>query len=403
MAAAPEELLIGIATTDITPPLGVALAGYGSRRDLADSVGHSLRAEAMVCRRGGRAWALVTSDVIGYPHDLVGRVRSQIAGRTDLKEDAIAISATHTHSGPSALRTYHAELNPIDAEYRAEVEERLAQVVVDAASAAEPGCFEVAWTAAPDLGHNRRIIGDDGACRNEWEDHDGEHTGYFDPAVMLVAVRRPDGRGAALLVNYGCHPVTLGPSSSAISPDYVGYLKDDLEAGGDTEVAMFALAGAANVNPRVAIHVGAEYPAAMGQRLGEIVRAAVPKLETVASGSVASARVPWSYIARHDGPANTGRKKGSSVTTEIMALRAGDLALVTLPGELFTEYAARLREVSPFAATVVVSLANDSVGYLPTDEVIGQGGLEGQRASGENLEGPLVEHGRQALVGVAGA
>ena len=51
----------------------------------------------------------------------------------------------------------------------------------------------------------------------------------------------------------------------------------------------------------------------------------------------------------------------------------------------------------------MVSLANDSVGYLVTDEVIAQGGLEAQRASGEDLEEPLVEHARQALARVAHA
>jgi len=343
----------------------------------------------------------VTGDVVGYPHDLVKRVRARIGSQCGLAEEAIAISATHTHSGPSALRTYRAELNPIDDEYRADLEERLAQVVVDAAASTEPGGFEVAWAEAPDLGHNRRIVGDDGVCQNVWEDRDGQHQGYFDPTVMLVAVRRPDSRCAALLVNYGCHPVTLGPASSAISSDYVGYLKDDLEEGATTETAMFALAGAASINPRIAIHAGQEYPTAMGKRLGEIVRAAVPQLEPVAPGPVASAREPWSFIARHDGPQNTGRKKGRPYATELMAMRAGDLAFVTVPGELFSEYAARLREVSPFADTAVVSLANDSVGYLVTDEVIAQGGLEADRASGEDLEEPLVEHARQALAEVA--
>ena len=49
----------------------------------------------------------------------------------------------------------------------------------------------------------------------------------------------------------------------------------------------------------------------------------------------------------------------------------------------------------------MVSLANDSVGYMPTDDVIQQGGLEAMRAAGEGLEAPILEHVRLALAGVA--
>lgn len=76
-----DPLLIGVDSVDITPPLGVDLAGNGSRHGGADEVGHCLRAEAMVCRKGDAAWVLVTSDVTGYPRDLVARVRQKAPAR----------------------------------------------------------------------------------------------------------------------------------------------------------------------------------------------------------------------------------------------------------------------------------------------------------------------------------
>ena len=395
------QLQIGIATADITPPLGVDLAGYGPRKGSADSVGHPLRAEALVCRYDKNAWALVTSDVIGYPGDFVKRVRTRIAARTDLIPEAISLTAIHTHSAPSALRTYSADLPEIDHQCRVEIEQRLVQLVIDANANIAPGTFEVAWASAPDLAHNRRVVGPDNVCTNEWEDPDGQHTGYYDPTVMILAVRRPDDHLAALLVNYGCHPVTLGPQSLAISSDYVGYMKDYLEEHNAADTTLFALAGAANINPRVCIHVGEEYPRTMGRALGEIVHAALPQLAPVAPGPVASHSQPWRFTPRHDGPSNTGRKKDQPYDTEVLALRAGDLAFVCLPGELFSQYAARFRELSPFPTTAVVSIANDSVGYLVTDETLTQGGLEANRATAEVLEQPLTEHARLALAGLA--
>ncbi len=94
-----------------------------------------------------------------------------------------------------------------------------------------PGSFEVAATKAARLGHNRPVI-ENGVCRDEWEDLAGTHTGFFDSTVLLIGVRRTDGRLDALVVNYGCHPVTLGPKNLQISADYVGCLKDEIEHNG---------------------------------------------------------------------------------------------------------------------------------------------------------------------------
>lgn len=395
-----SELLIGVGSADITPPLGVALAGYGTERGRADSVGHPLRAEALVCRRGEDAWVLVTGDVVGYPCDLVDRVRPRIAASTGILESSIVLAATHTHSGPAGLRTYRADLTDIDHRHREELEGQLVAAATEAWNALEPGSFEVGRAEAPELGHNRRLVEEDGQARNEWEDRQGDHTGFFDSTVMVVGVRRPDGRRAAAVVNYGCHPVTLGPRSSAISSDYVGYLKDYLEEEGIAEVALFALAGAANINPRAAIQTEAAYPMAMGHALGKVAAEALSRAQPVAVGPLGGHREPWEFVARCDWPENTGRKRGQPVKTEVVALRAGDLALVSAPGELFSEYATRFRELSPVPHTLVVSLANDSVGYLVTDEAQPQGGLEAARAAGDQLEAPLLMRVRAALAAI---
>jgi len=394
---------IGIATIDITPPLGVKLAGYGARKDGADELTHTLRAEAMVCRGDDDGvWALLTSDTVGYPLELVQRVRAQVTERTGLGGECIVVSATHTHSGPAAMRTYGGNLTDVDHTYREQLERKLADVLVDAFNHVEPGAFEVAMAEAPDLASNRRVVAENGRATNDWQDPEGKHTGYFDPSVMLVGVRRPDGRLAALLVNYGAHPVTLGPRSLAISADYPGYMKDAVEASSPGAVAMFALAGAGNINPRVCIEVGAEHPAAMGTRLGEIVIAAMGDLKPVADGPVASSRQAWTMISRRNWPAESSRKTGEELTTEVMVLRAGDLGFVTLPGELFSQYVGMIRRASPLPHTAVVSIANDSTGYLPTDEAQPQGGHEISHRAADNLEEALMEHAKTALADVAG-
>ncbi|HUT57973.1 MAG TPA: neutral/alkaline non-lysosomal ceramidase N-terminal domain-containing protein [Phycisphaerae bacterium] len=400
------EFEIGIATVDITPPLGVKLAGYGARGDRGETaigVGHRLRAEAMVCKGDRGAWAMITSDTVGYPRDFVLRVREKIAAGCGLSAESVLVSATHTHSGPAAMRTYSSDATDLEKRYCRELEERLARVTVEAHKAASPGCFEVAWTEAPDLGSNRRVRRPDGTWENDWQDPDGKHTGYFDPAVLLVGVRRPDGRRDALLVNYGCHPVVLGPRSLRISADYPGYMKDYLEARGLAGTAMFALAGGGNINPRTCIMVGAEHPRRMGEELGRIVAEAACKLHPAAGGPVRAASAAWKLISKRKWPEGSGREQGKQIESELQALRAGDLCVLGLPGELFSEYAALLREASPLPHTAVVSIANDSLGYLPTDDAVPQGGHEVNAAAAERVQQDLLDRAGEAFAAIADA
>lgn len=378
--------VIGLAAVDITPPAGVTLTGYGTREGTAASVDHPLRAEALVCRGAGAAWALVTSDLIGFPRAFVERVRREVAADTDLAPEAVMVTGSHTHSAPAGMGTYGDQLNGLDIDYREGLVPRLAGLVGAAATAAAPGAFEVAWTAAPELGHNRRVV-EAGRCRNEWEDLDGRHAGFFDPTVMLVGVRRPGGALDGLLVSYGCHPVTLGPANLAISPDYPGYAKDLLEAAG-VGTALFCLSGAADINPRECIRVGAAVPRRMGERLGAIALEAVRGLEPVAAGPVAAATVPWSFARSRD---------GAEHATEVQGLRAGALGIAGIPGELFSRYTGRFRQASPLPATLVATMANDACGYLPLDAAYPEGGLEVMRAATAAVEGPLTEHVARAL------
>lgn len=55
---------------------------------------------------------------------------------------------------------------------------------------------------------------------------------------------------------------------------------------------------------------------------------------------------------------------------------SGLTAIVTLPGEIFVEHGLAIKKNSPFANTMVIELANASVGYIPTRLAFTQGDYE---------------------------
>jgi hypothetical protein len=60
----------------------------------------------------------------------------------------------------------------------------------------------------------------------------------------------------------------------------------------------------------------------------------------------------------------------------LQALRLGAVALVGLHGEVFVDVGLEIKSHSPFRRTLVVGLANGSVGYIATDQALAEGSYE---------------------------
>ena len=65
-----------------------------------------------------------------------------------------------------------------------------------------------------------------------------------------------------------------------------------------------------------------------------------------------------------------------SVLSEIQAISLGNIALASIPGELFVEYGLEIKKKSPFPHTFIIGYANDYVGYIPTSKAFEEGGYE---------------------------
>lgn len=395
-----RTMKFGVATADITPPIGVMLWGYGPRP--SESVGHPLRAEALACESATGGWILIGADLGGFSWPLTNRLRTDVAQRTGLPSEAVMLTATHTHSGPHVTDALWCERSELESAYFRTLRDQLADVADRAWRARFPGTLLYAQTAAPELASNRRIQKADGTWSNEWNDLAGRHTGYYDPAVDLVGVRREDGAIDILLVNFGCHPVCFGSQNRAISGDYVSFLKDDLETEGDARTVLFTVSGHANVDPRDCVQVKPEVVRKMGERLAGIVRRALPSLAPVGGGGAAAVHESWQFNTTWElGGQMTiyfpHAACGAPVSTAVSVLAAGSLVLLGLPGETVSEYRAKCRLRSPFAHTLLVSLANDFIGYLPTNEILKQGAYEATMSPLNPIEEALTARVDAAL------
>jgi hypothetical protein len=91
---------------------------------------------------------------------------------------------------------------------------------------------------------------------------------------------------------------------------------------------------------------------------------------------------------------------GESMPVEVQAFRiAGDLAIVTLPGEVFVELGLAIKEGSPFANTLVIELANSNrTRYVPTRKAFCEGDYEVVNSRLESGGGEMMVEAAVALL-----
>jgi hypothetical protein len=209
--SAPEMLRAGLGECDITPRLdgkAVYLAGFGKNRK-ATGVHDPLMARALVLAHGGRKLALVSVDVVGLFHATAERVRARLPGFT-----YVLVSSTHNHEGPDTLGLWGANAvsSGIDPDYLKRLEEGIIKAVGEAEKAARPVRARLGTARAPELLHDGR-----------------EPYVKHDELVALALTDAASKKTAGMVVQWNCHPETLGGRNTLVSADFiaatVGYMR----------------------------------------------------------------------------------------------------------------------------------------------------------------------------------
>ncbi len=220
-AEEPAPLMVGLAEAEITPTLGdkpVYMAGFGQNRK-ATKVHDPLMARAVVLKQGDRKVALVSLDVVGFFNHHVAGVRERLPGFA-----YVLVNSTHNHEGPDTLGLWGP--NPfttgIDPEYIKFVQSQAVKAVQDADKAAKPVTAEIGTATAPELLHDGR-----------------EPQVKHDELVVLRFLDVKSKETAGLLVQWNCHPETLGSQNTELSADFVGYTVKHLREKHKRPVAYF--------------------------------------------------------------------------------------------------------------------------------------------------------------------
>jgi hypothetical protein len=424
----------GVATRDVTPPVGIYARSWGAAtHDAAEGVHRPFVATAAVfapIAGDGPTLALVAVDLGWFQHlpDEQG-LRATIMRHNGLEEDALLVNMSHTHAGAN-VNSQLADKpgGELIRPYIEHLTEQISGAILDARAA-----LTAAWvtygTGRCGLATNRDLW-DATAQRFA--------TGYnpdtpADDTLVVARVTGEEGELRATLFNYACHPTTLAWDNRLLSPDFVGAAREVLE-GVFAVPALFLQGASGELAPRDDYVGEAAVADRNGRQLGFAAAAAIeslppPGTRFVYTGIVASGANlgTWEYqpcdarqlraseqLATRLSHVELRRKENLGIVDSLPSAtpdsiqerekalrrrflsealgdspayampvwtwRLGGALLVAVPNEPYSVLQVELRRRFAGTPLLVLGVTNRTMGYLSPEETYGTGRYQEQQS-----------------------
>jgi len=397
---------VGAARVDITPPVGVKLGGFAARYKSSEGVHDNLFARAICLGDDKTSLLLIAADIVEISNEAAQKARRGLSQKLGMKEDAIVVAATHTHSGPAPNPDITSD---VELDLNDRYSERFPSLFVEAGEKAAKSpvkAFSRCGTSHAEITYNRSIKG-----------------GPTDPQVIALLFETESGEVIASLVNYACHGVVLGASNYMISGDWMGQATRAMEKSfGGNHVSVYVNAATGDLNPLTCKGYGCFGTFEDAQRFGIVVANAAldglkssgvsrdPTIGLVSSSVTVKKVIPSLESAErlHDEQLKAledAKKQGKDSETirELEAathytgknlklvqtvrfddservllhgIKIGDAAFATMPGEPVVKLGLELKSRSPFSPTGLISYADGYSGYIPAREDYERRGYE---------------------------
>jgi hypothetical protein len=394
----------------------------------ADRASDALHARAIVLDDGKTQLAIVVVDSLMLPRELLDAAKELAAKATGIPTDRILISATHTHSAPSAMGCLGSRDNP---EYKQFLTIEIARSIQLARERLQRA--RIGWGAVKDDRHtfNRRWIrrpdrmltdpfGQANVRANMHPGHQNADaigpSGPVDDQFSLLAVQTVDGKPLAVLANYSMHYY----GSTPVSADYFGRFARQftkLIGAESAEPAFVAAMSQGTSGDLMWMDYGSPKPREdLEQYSAEVAEVAARVFKEIKYQDWVSldareakltlrrrvpdeARLAWA----HQIDAAIGDRLPRSLNEiyareqlllaaeperelKLQALRIGELGITAIPNEVFALTGLKLKAASPLAATFNIELAGGAEGYIPPPEQHKLGGYTTWPARTAGLE-----------------
>lgn len=405
----------------ITPRFSFVQQGFAARRDPWTKVHDDLYARAAVLAEN-TVTALISLDLISGDRSFEKEVSGALSEEFGIPPDHVVLSYTHTH-GALGIGSYGGEES---AGYRAFILGTITDLVREGLEGMREAKMSLC-RASSDFGVSRRYPSPEGIL---WKPN-------FDPEaadrdLYLLKFEDKDGvRG--IFWNYACHPTSCGPSNLEITADYPGAVAHILETEFPGSCAMFLQGCGADIKPVISASEGsfvsltAEQMALGSRRMADdLLRALRSGGWKEISGDITARseeimlpcthwdRSAWEEIAYGENQPEYRKKAalralekydrgeltpGLPFVLKCVRLSAG-VRMICLENEMVNAYGRRIKERIA-GDTITLGYTGRVCGYIPTAQILREGGYESESFLGAGTAGPFAEGLEEAILSAA--
>jgi len=425
-----NTLYAGFARVNINPMLGISVCGYFKPR-YAEGILDDLEVNALALACGEEKVVLLSCDLALIPNDCADVFRAHAAEVTGLPVEAIYLHTTHTHTGPDIMKDSQ---DALIQEYYQLLYRKIADAAQFALDDLKPAKMGWGIGQAPGIGFVRRYRMKDGSVKTNPGVNNPDIVAPIGDVDERVNVLRFDREGAdsLVLVNYGCHPDTVG--DNYITCDWPGFTRWTVERaipgtkcvffngvqGDVNHVNVHPTGGFLNdtINDFDDVSRGYGHARYMGRVVAGGVMQAYDKVKYVDVDSLKikqkTIKLPSNMPNPEDMPEarrinelhQAGKDaelpyKGMMLTTvvaeaermlrlehgpasydmNLVSVAIGNVVLIGIPGEPFTGVGLGLKKAEDWDLVLPCCLVNGSQGYFPMKDAYDEGGYEARSSS----------------------
>lgn len=413
---------IGLARADITPPIGVYSRNWGAaKHDVAESIHRPLTLTALILSTHSQdAPSLVLVDAdLGWwkTPSTSAEFQRRVLEELSLDSAQFIFALSHTHAGPPLMQP---DASLPGSELLQAWMARMVDTTVATVRKASQTMFAATldWhTGQCALAAMRDLPEPPAASAEQSQRYLCGYNPQGEPDQTLVVGRITDQHGTlrGTLVNYACHPTTLAAENKAISPDYVGAMRETIESV-TSAPALFLLGMCGDLAPRYQYVGDTKVADRHGRQLGFAALATLEDMEPAGtsldycgvlesgaplavwehhrrqlSGELQAVRCVVPLSLKKDWPSaeeleqqrlacndraieerlrrkrdiRRGIGNGTSYDLPLYVWRVGDAVLVGSCCEPYSWLQQKLRRRFPDCTLICMNLVNGSIGYLP--------------------------------------
>ncbi|MEG0034877.1 MAG: neutral/alkaline non-lysosomal ceramidase N-terminal domain-containing protein [Anaerorhabdus sp.] len=388
-------------TVDITPPIGMQMAGYSERTHGTTGIHDPILVQAFVIDDGHDKIAYAMCDVVGIDLYATNKVRSIINKATKIPKENIMIGAIHTHSSVFACRLNGQNFLPIiqfdeesDNAYYQQFIQKIAGAVIWANDTLQDAKIGLGITHLDELGTNRN-----------------DPKAYYDNQVSVIRVDDPDNNLVGAIIHHACHPTVLNQDNYLISADFVGSMRMQLNQAIPNTTFMYSQGAAGSASTRFTKKNSSfEEADRLASFLSKKVLSILPNIETTSEINVSSKteklilnikdfpsdeeciqqiekykenlkhledtnsslqEIRKAYVTLQGAERNFIKKKNltiHSLETEMQCLDFGEFKIIGIPADCFGEISRDIKNLISDKHVLVAGYTNDFVSYILSKE-----------------------------------